>query len=186
MRTHVGLTDAGSGLQEARLEVRNLFAGIILSLLAWAPSSALAAQWSGYRNPEFGIRLSYPSSIFAFDRATSGGDGELYVSRDGRARLLIGAFRNNEHYTPRTYQRFISETSYPGAKIDYAPVGGNWAVLSGERDGTMFYEKVFFRCNRSVIGSFAMLYPTAERHLYDPIIERIENTFRVSSRACGS
>jgi hypothetical protein len=41
-----------------------------------------------------------------------------------------------------------------------------------------------FSCGGSVINSFAMTYPIAERQFYDPLIEVIEDTFRPGSQGC--
>lgn len=153
--------------------------------LTFSAGGSAAHEWSAYVNSRYGVRISYPSSVFAFERASARGDGEIYRSRDGRAQLLIGVVPNIEGFSPRSYQRFLARNSYPGAEIDYAPVGSNWTVLSGERGPTMFYEKVFFRCQGAMIGSFAMLYPVAERATYDPIIERMEDSFRIGSEACS-
>ena len=56
--------------------------------------------------------------------------------------------------------------------------GKTWFVLSGEGDGKVFYEKVVFTCSGRLINSFAMIYPMERRATFDPIVERIENTFR--------
>ena len=90
-------------------------------------------------------------------------EGRLLVSRDGNARLLIGAFGNDERLSLRAYRQYLLERNYPGASIDYAPVRKNWFVLSGERDGVMFYERVSFTCGGRLITSWAMFYPVAER-----------------------
>jgi hypothetical protein len=38
-------------------------------------------------------------------------------------------------------------------------VRDTWFVLSGTRDGTIFYERVTFTCGGKLINSWAMLYP---------------------------
>jgi hypothetical protein len=48
----------------------------------------------------------------------------------------------------------------------------------------MVYEKIMFSCGGSVINSFAMTYPIAERGFYDPLIEAIEDTFRPGNQGC--
>ena len=146
---------------------------------------SLDLDWVDYRNESFGLTLRYPASVFEFERSAEAGDGQLFISKDGRARLLVGALQNSDRHSPRSYQTFISHKSYPGFEIDYAPIGRTWTVLSGKRDGTMFYEKVMFSCGGTVINSFAMLYPVEHRRAYDAIVEEIEDTFRVSSKGCG-
>ena len=58
-------------------------------------------------------------------------------------------------------------------------------MLSGTVGQTMVYEKIIFSCGGNVINSFAMTYPNAERHFYDPLIEAIEDTFRPGNQGCG-
>ena len=63
-------------------------------------------------------------------------------SRDGNARLLAGALPNADGVNLRDYRSLVLQQSYQGADIDYAPLGATWFVLSGIRDGVMFYERV--------------------------------------------
>jgi hypothetical protein len=141
--------------------------------------------WRDYRNEHLGITAVYPSRVFRFERASTAGDGELFVSKDGRARLLIGAMENHDHFSPESYQRFIASQSYPGLKVDYSPVRGTWTVLSGTMGETMVYEKAMFSCGGRVISSFAMTYPVEQRSLYDRIVERIEHTFSPGAEGCS-
>ena len=97
------------------------------------------------------------------------------------ARLLIGAFGNDERLSLRAYRQYLLERNYPGASIDYAPVRKNWFVLSGERDGVMFYERVSFTCGGRLITSWAMFYPVAERRFYDRVVEEVAPTFTPGS-----
>jgi hypothetical protein len=140
--------------------------------------------WTEYRNERFGIVMRYPAAVFPSHRRSASGDGDLFETPDGRARLLIGALSNLDHFTPGSYQDFIARQSYPGLKADYFPVGETWSVLSGTIDNTMIYEKAMFSCGGSLISSFAMNYPVAERRLYDPIVEGVEHTFRPGQQGC--
>ena len=78
----------------------------------------------------------------------------------------------------RDYRALVLQQTYPGAAIDYAPVRDTWFVLSGTRDGTMFYERVTFTCGGRRINSWAMLYPTTERQVYDRIVEQVARSYR--------
>jgi hypothetical protein len=161
-------------------------AGVIIAWLALtAPSMAQDLAWSEYRNEHLGLSLSLPTRVFRLERSANAGDGHLFRTKDGRGQLLIGALENTEGHTPATYQRLIARRSYPGFDVDYAPVGRSWSVMSGERDGTIFYEKVIFNCDGTVINSFALTYPTEQRELFDGIVEEIEDTFRVGAGSCS-
>ena len=168
--------------------MRQLLSVILLAACTAVPAQSQAfigeLDWADYHNERFGLGLSYPTSVFRLERATTDGDGRLFRSRDGRARLLVGAFVNADGLSPASYQRFAARYSYPGMRIDYAPSGRNWTVLSGIRGDTMVYEKAMFSCGGSLINSFAMLYPVEERRFYDPIVERIEDSFRPGRGEC--
>ena len=163
---------------------------LLLILLVGASPAAAFAQpvdlgWTEFRNERFGLALRYPADVFVSQRSADSGDGDLFETPDRQGRLLVGAIENTERFTPRSYQSFIARQSYPGLRIDYAPIGQSWAVLSGTVGQTMVYEKIMFSCGGSVINSFAMTYPIAERAFYDPLIEAIEDTFRPGNQGCN-
>ena len=162
---------------------------LIMLLVGTLPAAAFAQGvnlgWTEFHNERFGLALRYPAEVFVSQRSSDSGDGDLFETLDRRGRLLVGAIENTEHFTPRSYQSFIARQSYPGLRIDYAPVGESWAVLSGTIGQTMVYEKIMFSCGGDVINSFAMTYPIAERQFYDPLIEAIEDTFRPGHQGCN-
>ena len=139
---------------------------------------AEAQGWSVYRNERFGFSLSYPSAIFVVERTAEAGDGQVFSAPGSDARLLVGALINEAGYNAARYQEYIAQQSYGQFTIGYRRLGTNWFVLSGERENQTFYEKVMFTCGGRLINSFALIYPTDKRHIFDPIVERVEDTFR--------
>ena len=164
--------------------MRHLPIAVLCVVCSVAPLWAQEHEWVDHHNERFGLGLSYPANVFRLERATTEGDGRLFRSSDGKARLLIGAFVNTDRHSPASYQRFAARYSYAGMTIDYAPIGRSWTVLSGIRGDTMVYEKAMFSCGGMLINSFAMLYPVEERDFYDPIVERIEDSFRPGQGEC--
>ena len=160
------------------------FAALFLATSAGLARPADEFGWTVYRNERFGLQMRYPAQVFSSQRTSDARDGDLFATPDGSAKLLIGAFENTEGFSPAAYQQFIARESYPGLRADYAPVGQTWTVLSGTRGETMVYEKVMFSCAGRVINSFALVYPIAERRLYDPIVEAIEDSFRPGVAGC--
>jgi hypothetical protein len=158
-----------------------LFALALLALLAGTP--ATAQDWAEYRNERYGLSLRYPANIFVVERTAEAGDGQVFVANDADARLLVGVLRNESGYTPATYQDYIAKNSYGDYQLGYRRLGQSWFVLSGEGNGRTFYEKVMFTCGGRLINSFAMIYPSDQKHIFDQIVERIEDTFR-PSRDC--
>lgn len=172
--------------------VRSVLAAALLAGIAGVAAVRVAAQapWpeeeeiATYVNKRYGFRLSYPTARFRPQEPLSE-DGRVWVSHDGNARLLAGALPNSDGMSLRDYRRLLLQRSYPGADIDYAPVRNTWFVLSGTRDGTMFYERVTFTCGGRLINSWAMLYPEGERRVYDRIVERVARSYRAGARNCG-
>ena len=157
------------------------FASLLIALVC--QSAAVEAQtaandWTPFRNERYGFSLSYPADIFALERTSDAGDGQVFLSRDGDARLLVGVLPNKDRLSPAGYQDYVARQSYPGFAISYRRVSGNWFVLSGEGNGKTFYEKVIFSCDGRLINSFALIYPTEDKRRFDAIVEGIEATFR--------
>lgn len=162
-------------------------------LARWAPAAMLlaatagswpvlaagtaAGDWTTYRNARHGYSIAYPTSRFPDEPANESEDGRLVVSKDGATRLLVGAFENAEGTSLKDYRAYLIEKNYQGAEIDYAPMRDRWFVLSGTREGTMFYERVSFTCGGKLINSWAILYPAGERRTWDPVLERIARTY---------
>jgi len=158
---------------------RRLFRSLaVFAVLTALASPGMAQDWRQYRNERFGFTLEYPADVFVTERAAEAGDGQVFGSSDDEARLLVGALPNDSGYNPVSYQQYIARYSYSGYQIDYRQTGGSWFALSGEGEGKIFYEKVMFTCGGRLINSFAMIYPSARRQVFDPIVERIEDSFR--------
>ena len=63
-------------------------------------------------------------------------------------------------------------------------MAGGSREIQREGNRKTFYEKVMFSCGGRIVNSFAMIYPTDQRRIFDPIVEGIEASFR-PARDCG-
>jgi hypothetical protein len=146
----------------------------ILGLLAYFggglfPVTA-SAEWSRYTDPRFGTSVLYPDDLLTDRMATptgatfAGSFGYLEVSAANRGVHSVEELRN-----------LIAETEgYDD--VTYSRGGGRWLVVSGYRGSEIFYEKYFLR--DGIIEGFALEYPSAARAVFDPVVERIEDSFR--------
>src|SRR5262249_59871179 len=100
---------------------------------------APALDWRDYRNERYGFSLQYPADVFAVERTAEAGDGQVFVSQIGRARLLVGAFVNERGYSPATYQAYIARESYGGDARGYERAGEGAGVLSPRGPGGECY-----------------------------------------------
>lgn len=159
----------------------------VLAALAVAIASAVLAATSGaqdaatpfdYRNQRFGFSLQVPPDTFVGGTPRNPDIGGLWVSRDGRARLIAVAARNETGETLEGYRRFVMQQTYGEAKFDYTPVRENWFVLSGRKDNQLFYERITFACGGRYIYGWQLMYPRDERRRYDRIVEAIHRSYR--------
>lgn len=142
-------------------------------------------QWQTIQNERYGFMIAYPGSIFAPSETVPLEDGHVLVSRDGGARLLVGAFDNEMSATLAEYREQLLSENYVGADLDYAPVKKRSFVISGTRGDMHFYERVSFTCGGRLINSWALLYPVSERSMYDPIVEAIARTYSPGAGRTG-
>ena len=141
--------------------MKSIYTGLALSLF-WAGAVAAqdqAGSWRKYTNERFGFSLLLPSRVFAVEKQSDAGDGVVFVSKDGEARLLVGALQNADAQTPSRYQDYLAKQSYADYDITYRRGGDSWFVLSGEGNGKTFDEKVMFSCSGRLINSFVHAIP---------------------------
>jgi hypothetical protein len=163
----------------------------LLALLAagiCSAAGAAMAQDNGalgtYRNDRHGFTLSYPTERFLpLPVATE--DGRQFVSKDGKARLLVGTIANFDGKSLRDYRAFVLNESYSGAEVTYAPVRDTWFVVSGIRNDMIFYQRVNFVCGGRAINSWAMLFPASEKATYAPIVDQVHKAYSLGNGNCG-
>ena len=156
----------------------------IIIFLGLATIAAGAFDWVPYQNERFGFSLRYPGDVFAPERKSEAGDGEVLVGLGGEGRLLVGAFENGEGQTLASYMGSIRQKSYGNFDVTYARRGATWFVLAGQDDRDIFYEKVMFSCQGRIISSFSLIYPIGSKLRFDPIVTGIEKSFR-PGEDCG-
>ena len=163
---------------------------LTLALLAGpVPVSARPANnfsdWATIYNARFGFQIAYPADILRPAQSPPGDDGRVLVSADGKVRMIVATFDNAENLTLSAYRDFLLADIYAGTRLDYQAVKTRWFVISGTKGSQTFYERVTFSCGGRMINSWAIRYPTAERGLYDRVVEKIAHTYSVGAGAGG-
>ena len=165
---------------------------VLAAAIAVSHFSALAAagprldDWATLKNERHGFAIAYPVDVFEQKEAPTTDEGRVLLSKDGKAKLLVGAFDNASSNSLTEYRQFLMDEQYAGAVIDYAPVKQRWFVLSGTRNGEMFYQRVSFTCGGKLINSWAMLYPASERKTYDRVVEAVARTYLPGAGRSGA
>ena len=155
---------------------------LILTMLGWDALEA-KERWIEQRDPQFGYKFSYPESSFA----SVEGDGEpgfhYFSANEADAKFLVGAWDNRDGHTPAHFKRWLIANAGGYEEITYQPRGRSWFVVSGYRGEKIYYEKIMFSCANRMVNILAVAYPVSERHHFDPVVERMEDSFSVG-REC--
>lgn len=151
-----------------------------------ANAGPVFTDWTTVKNDRHGFAIAYPTNVFEQKTQPTTDEGRVFVSKDGKAKLLVGAFANADNHSLAEYRDFLMTDQFAGAAIDYAPVRRKWFVLSGVRNGEIFYQRVSFTCGGRLINSWAMLYPESERKTYDRVVEAVARTYMPGAGRTGA
>ena len=151
---------------------------------AWAVRVKLS-DWQTVQSDQYGFMIAYPGSVFAPGETPSNESGHVFVSRDGRAKLLVATFENESNASLEDYRQQLIVENYPDAELDFTPVKQKWFVLSGTQRDTHFYYKVSFTCGGRYINSWALIYPVDERRFYDSVVEAVARTYTPGAGRTG-
>jgi hypothetical protein len=135
------------------------------------------SDWSTVQSTRYGFSLTFPGSVFDASTGQQREEGIAVVSRDGLARLAVATFENEANVSLADYRRLILNDNYAGATIEYGPMRNSWFVVSGTRGNMHFYERVSFTCQGRLINSWALLYPVAQKALYDRVVEMVARSY---------
>ncbi|MBN9217427.1 MAG: hypothetical protein J0I79_05690 [Mesorhizobium sp.] len=147
---------------------------VFLAALTAVP--AMAAPFT-YVNERFGTVCTFPDEIFN-DRQPEpeNGDGQVWLSADGASLTCSGIF-NVDNDTPKGFVAEEKTSKEPGYEVTYSKTGKDWAVLSGLKDGKIFYERRLFGRD-GVIRTVWIDYPPALKSKYDPLVSAIAGSLK--------
>jgi hypothetical protein len=155
----------------------------LLSVLvggALLPVSREASAQAGYRryhNARFGYSISYPVKILIPQGEAANGDGQKFLSRDGRTEILVyGSHNVFDQTLQQVYQKELSRTEHPNRLVTYQVLKADWFVVSGIEGGRVFYQKTLLR--GGVFKTFRIEYDERQKGTFDSITATISRSFR--------
>ncbi|WP_181702556.1 hypothetical protein [Chthonobacter albigriseus] len=149
---------------------------IILALaLISVALPASAAEWRTYVNDRFGTRIDIPEDVFQPREQSDNGDGQSFVSADGRASIRVFAGHNADGLgIDELYSTALDDVD--GTRITYRKKGRSWFVLSGFKGDEVYYVKLLMAPDGSVAHTLEIIYPAADKPIYDPLTARVANS----------
>ena len=113
-------------------------------LLALTPLLMIEpGKYQTYRNDRFGFSILYPSNYLIPQMPlTSDDDGGRFLSRDGRAEMVVFA---RDNALDQTLGEIAEGETKPGRTITYRVFKDQWFVLSGYEGSKVFYHKTVLK-----------------------------------------
>jgi hypothetical protein len=149
---------------------------LLVAACGWSALPALAQErWTEYADVR-GTRVEYPQHVFSEPRGVEGG-GQVFATRDGRARLHIFAMENPKALSPRQFMR----SYFPGPRstLTYDRVARNFFAVSARREGMIVYLRCNFSSTRGgTLHCVDIRYPINEKRDWDGIVTRISRSVR--------
>jgi len=150
------------------------FAALAAVVAATLP--AHAASWRIYHNARFGTIADVPARGFAAQPRSQNGDGQAWVSDDGRGQILVFGDLIVTSDTVAAYRReTLGYARDDGLDVVYSAAKKNWFVYSGFLDGDIVYEKVVVTtgCDPMIGNHVYFRYPASQKKRYDAIVRHM-------------
>jgi len=136
-------------------------------------------KFKTYHNGKFAYSIDYPAN-FKPQGESDSGDGQRFISPDGRAKLTVYAGYNVfEETMKQLYKEAIKYAKLN--KVTYSVVKPNFFVVSGFKLNNdchctqIFYQRTVER--DGLIITFMMEYDEKLKSTYDPIVVTIGKSF---------
>ena len=140
--------------------------------------SGTAVTYKTYSNARYQFSVSYPDGLLVPQGESDNGDGQKFLSPDGRAELRVFGFYNLDGSLEDAYQaaQLYKKEESRNHQVTYKVLRKGWFVVSGKFDGRVFYLRTMLR--GPVFKSLVFEYDESEKAIFDPATARISQSFR--------
>ena len=146
---------------------------LALILLLTTCVAAQTANYQTYRNARFSYSISYPGNLLKPQGEAANGDGQAFLSADGRAEMRVwGQYNVNNQTLQAAYDEAVREF---GSGVSYKVMRQNWFVVSAIAGGKIHYRKTILRGD--VFKTFQIEYDESQKTTYDSVTARVSKSF---------
>lgn len=151
-----------------------LLTGILLISAAFVSGQD---KFSNYSNDRFFFSIDYPADLLKMMPPPENNDGRTFRSADGQVEMLVWGQYNAESKT--LDEMYNLDLKGFAEKPSYMVLKRDWFVLSGMKDGKIFYEKTLIRRKGGdTFFTFTIEYPANLKAKFDPIVKRMADSFK--------
>ena len=150
---------------------------VTVALFVVTPTLA-QEEYETYYNSRFNYSISYPAQLFKPQGESANGDGQRFLSPDGRSELLVYGSNNALNDSLRqVYNEELSRNSkHPHRTVSYRVIKADWFVVSGTDGDRVFYRKTFLK--NGVFKTFSIEYDKNQKDKLDSVTAKISASFK--------
>ncbi|MGN6768196.1 MAG: hypothetical protein ACTHJY_23900 [Rhizobiaceae bacterium] len=160
---------------------RSFAAALSISFLC-VPAVAADHRWNVYANARFGYEICYPADLLTAQPEADNGDGRKFTGTSGAELAVWGGYNVLE----QDADAIVADLPGENAVVGYRRDAKDWAVVSGEENGAIFYAKALLERNAAggidALRAFRLTYPAGEAKTYDAVVARLAKCFRLTGR----
>ena len=134
--------------------------------------STSAAPTIDYANTRFAFKVRIPRALFSAQGESDNGDGQRFVSADGKAEVRAYGGWLIEPEIPCAASAAISDKVM---QLTYQRTMGDISIASGTISDQIFYTKVIRTKDRCL--TLTLRYPSADKQVYDAAVKGIADSF---------
>jgi hypothetical protein len=146
--------------------------------LIFGSFAAAQEKYESYSNERFFFSIDYPSDLMKMQPPPDNDDGRTFLSNDGQTEVRVWGQYNADSKTLN--ERYTIDLKGFTGKPSYIELKRDWYVLSGMKEGKIFYEKTLVRRrgDTDVFFTFTITYPSGMKAKFDPIVKRMAESFK--------
>jgi len=156
---------------------RSFAAALSISFLC-VPAVAADHQWDVYANARFGYEICYPADLLTAQPEADNGDGRKFTGTSGAELAVWGRY----NVLAQDMDTLIGDLADEGAAVTYRRATKDWAVVSGRKNGDIFYARVLLERKAvddvETVRAFRLTYPAGEAKTYDAVAARLAKCFK--------
>ena len=137
-----------------------------------AASAAPSTATIDYANTRFAFEVRIPRALFNAQGESDNGDGQRFVSADGKAEVRAYGGWLMEPEIPCAATAAISDKAM---QLTYQRTMGDISIASGTISDQIFYTKVIRTKDRCL--TLTLRYPSADKQVYDAAVKGIADSF---------
>ncbi|MEW6131157.1 MAG: hypothetical protein AB1757_29265 [Acidobacteriota bacterium] len=147
-----------------------LISGLLCVRQAYAQGN-----YQTYTNARFAYAIAYPADLLIPQGEADNGDGQKFISKDGRAVLLVYGSHNALN---QKLKEAFAEASAPtdDRQVTYKILRADWFVVSGKAGEKIFYQKTLLK--NGVFKTFRIEYDESQKNIYDTVTAKIAKSFK--------